>query len=260
MPYNCHKCQTLLAAGTTHCPGCGIVFPKPVPADVAPVTAKAAVLSPNGRPDQLHQDFRLTRKASETGNATALSPSTLQQQQSNTSVDMNASPCFKLYGNKIVGLDRLLAPGEKIICISGGMMKTHMAGADTARAAACAATDRRCIFYNRRMMGRYDFEDFAYDRITSVQVRKGLAWGAIDIYVAQVKKELYMTNNDCAEALGNFIREKIHYRTPLVESPAPQPQVDMPTQLRELAQLLKEGHLTQQEYDDLKRELLSKFR
>lgn len=138
-------------------------------------------------------------------------------------------------------------------------MKTHIAGADTARSAVCAATDRRCIFYNRRMMGRYDFEDFAYDRITSVQVRKGLAWGAIDIYVAQVKKELYLTNNDCAEALGNFIREKIHYRTPLVETPTSQPKIDIPAQIRELAHLLQEGHLTQQEFDDMKRELLNKL-
>ena len=109
------------------------------------------------------------------------------------------------------------------------------------------------------MLGRYDFEDFAYDRITSIQVRKGLAWGAIDIYVAQVKKELYLTNNDCAEALGNFIREKIHYRTPLVETPTPQPKVGIPVQIRELAHLLQEGHLTQQEFDNMKRELLNKL-
>ena len=232
MPYSCHQCQTLLSTGTTHCPSCGLVFPSPVPADTAPATAKA---QPSLRPSDYPG-------------------------QNNSANVVNTSPCFKLYGNTIVGLDRLLASGEKIVCVSGGMMRTHIAGANTARSAVCAATDRRCIFYNRRMWGRYDFEDFAYDRITSVQVRKGLAWGAIDIYVAQVKKELYLTNNDCAEALGNFIREKIHYRTPLVETPVQHSPMDVPAQIRELAQLLQEGHLTQQEFDDMKRELLNKLR
>ena len=232
MPYSCHQCQTLLSPGTKHCPGCGIIFPKPVPIDVALTKASPAPPIPSVDPTS----------------------------HGNLSATTSTSPCFKLYGSRIVGLDRLLSSGEKIVCISGGMMRTHIAGSDTARSAVCAATDRRCIFYNRRMMGRYDFEDFAYDRITSVQVRKGLAWGAIDIYVAQVKKELYLTNNDCAEALGNFVREKIHYRVPLVENPAPAAQVDVPAQIRELAQLLKEGHLNQQEFDDMKRELLNKLR
>lgn len=231
MPYSCHQCQTLLPTGTKTCPGCGLVFPNPVPSDAVETNQ---LIQPSPQPNA-------------------------QQRQNDSVMPPTLSPCFKLYNEKIVGLDRLLSPGEKIVCISGGMMKTHVAGADTARAAVCAATDRRCIFYNRRMLGRYDFEDFAYDRITSVQVRKGLMWGAIDIYVAQVKKELYMTNNDCVEALGNFIREKIHYRTPLVEASPVQPQVDIAGQIRQLVELLQAGHLTQQEFDDMKRQLLSKM-
>lgn len=235
MPYHCHQCQTLLPTGTRHCPGCGLVFPGPIPADIAPKNTEAQLL--------------------------------IESRQKDAPLTGNKSLCFKLYGKAVLGLDRLMARDEKIMCLSGGLMKTHIAGSDTAKYAVCVATNRRCIFYNRRMWGRYDFEDFAYDRITSVQVRKGLAWGAIDIYVAQVKKELYMTDNSCVDGLGNFIREKIHYRSPLVETPpllveppVSLPQIDVPAQIRELALLLQEGHLTQQEFDELKRELLNKLR
>lgn len=32
MTYQCFQCQAELAPGMTLCPGCGIVFPAPVPA------------------------------------------------------------------------------------------------------------------------------------------------------------------------------------------------------------------------------------
>jgi hypothetical protein len=239
MPYSCHQCQTLLTTGSDHCPGCGLVFPGLVPEELA-----------------------LTNPVSQL-------PSSLpvNSGQRSSPITVSKPSGIKIYGKGIVGLDRLLAPGEKIMYITGGLMKTHIAGSDTVKNAVCAATDRRCIFYNRRMWGRYDFEDFPYDRITSIQVRKGLAWGAIDIYVAQVKKELYLTDNNCVENLGNFVREKIHYRVPLtevspvfVETLAPPTSIDVPAQIRELAQLLQEGHLTQQEFDDMKRDLLNKLR
>jgi hypothetical protein len=66
-----------------------------------------------------------------------------------------------------------LDPDEPILASVVGAYETQILGSNTVRNGMFAATDRRVIFYAKKMVG-YDFESFPYDNISSFEQSKGL--------------------------------------------------------------------------------------
>jgi hypothetical protein len=78
-------------------------------------------------------------------------------------------------------LDKLrehLDPGEEPVASVLGAYEVKRMGVDSVRNGVMAATDRRLVFYAKKM-GGYDFESFPYENITSFEQGKSMSGGSV---------------------------------------------------------------------------------
>ena len=82
-------------------------------------------------------------------------------------------------------LDKLLAgaieylePGEPVVEAIDGSYETEILGSDTVRSGVLIATDRRLVFYAKKVTG-YDLESFPYSSISSFEQGKNMMGGNV---------------------------------------------------------------------------------
>lgn len=144
-----------------------------------------------------------------------------------------------------------LSEGEQVLNLSSGMYD----GAN----GLVVLTDRRVIFIEAGL-GRSRFEDFGYDKITSVQTSSGMMFGELTIHASGNKAEMKNMLKDRAKEIGEYVRNQINAPAAVHTSGAPPvaaPVTDDPAdQIRKLAALRDEGLLTDEEFQAKKRDLL----
>ena len=64
-----------------------------------------------------------------------------------------------------------------------GAYETKVMGRDTVRNGVLAATDRRIVFFAKKLAG-YDFESIPYENISSFEMGKGMMGHSISFYAA----------------------------------------------------------------------------
>lgn len=121
------------------------------------------------------------------------------------------------------------------------------------------ATDRRLVFVDKGVLGGLKVEDFAYDRITSIQYGKGMMiFGSLTIFAAGNRAEISNVPKDRVQAFAEAVRARI--ASPPAPAPSAQAQApastDITGQLERLASLRDRGILTETEFKDQKRKLL----
>jgi hypothetical protein len=154
-------------------------------------------------------------------------------------------------------LPEYLNSGETVLAITGGMVSS--------KNGLLVATDRRALFVAEGVI-HHVFEDFPYDRITTVNSSRGPLFGKIIIHTGGAARVIEQVARAEAEAVAAIIRERVeaiarerHY--PAVTSPpasnssAP---LNLAAELRELAQLRDQGILTPEEFDAQKARLLNR--
>jgi Bacterial PH domain len=67
-----------------------------------------------------------------------------------------------------------LEDGERVETAIKRTYETKLGGHDTTRAGILIATDRRLVFYAKKLTG-YDLEVFPYENISSMEMGKGMA-------------------------------------------------------------------------------------
>ena len=156
-------------------------------------------------------------------------------------------------------LPEYLNAGEAVLAIAGGMVSS--------KNGLLVATDRRAMFMVEDLFN-HSFEDFAYDRITTVNSSSGPLFGKIIIHTAGAARVIEQVAKGEAEAVAAIIRERVeaitrerHYpwATSPVEPHASEP-LNLVAELRELAQLRDQGILTPEEFDVQKARLLGNIR
>jgi hypothetical protein len=162
---------------------------------------------------------------------------------------------------KLVGLATdHLEPGETIRGAVQGTYETKIMGSDTVRAGVLIATDRRVVFYAKKLTG-YDLESFPYGNISSFEQGKNMMGHNITFFASgnRVHVKWIPTNDDLA-ALTREVKAAMNAKhvIPAAPSTAP-PQVDIIGQLKQLGELRDAGVLTPGEFDAKKAELLSRL-
>lgn len=123
------------------------------------------------------------------------------------------------------------------------------------------ASDRRAMFISEGIIN-HSFEDFPYDRVTTVTVARHMLTAEIVLATAGVTRVIDHVNNNAAEAVAAVLRERVEATTRERHSPPPAQHHPAPNgiaaELRELAALRDEGVLTNAEFEEQKTRLLQR--
>ena len=69
-----------------------------------------------------------------------------------------------------------LHEGEQVLALVAGTYETRLMGEDSVRSGILIATDRRLVFYAKKV-GGYEFESFTYENISSFEQCKDMMMG-----------------------------------------------------------------------------------
>jgi hypothetical protein len=153
-----------------------------------------------------------------------------------------------------------LTAGEQVIDATTGMIQVRRMGNDTARNGVVLVTDRRVVLFTKKL-GGYDMQDFAYGLLSSVDHKRGMMYGELDLAAAGDRSHVKQMPKDDVERIAQLIRDKMaaaHQggQPGAVSSGPASAQPDTATEIRNLAGLRDEGLITAEEFEAKKKQLL----
>lgn len=145
-------------------------------------------------------------------------------------------------------LENQLADGEQVRRLARGYYRSGIG--------LLALTDRRLLFVRDGLLAKTS-EDFPFTRIASIACRHHRL-GASDVIIAASgnAEKITQVNRSDSEALVNEARHLVGAPT---SAPASEAAADIPTQLRQLADLRDSGVISPDEFAAKKAELLARM-
>lgn len=144
---------------------------------------------------------------------------------------------------------------EQIRCSVFGAYAAKLMGKDTVRNGILAATDRRLVFYAKKLTG-HDMEVFPFENISSVEHGKNLMGNTLRIFTSGNKVEMKWIRQGEFDALLAFVQARIGKRAaPPVSAPAADPL----SMLKQLGELRDAGVVSTEEFEAKKAEILSRL-
>ncbi|NOZ67970.1 MAG: hypothetical protein GXP46_01675 [Deferribacteres bacterium] len=145
---------------------------------------------------------------------------------------------------------------EKIIASVLGTYETKILGKESIRSGIFLATNEKVVFYAKKMLG-YDLEVFPYSNISSIDISKGFMGHTITLFASGNKVSMKWISEGNVHAFVNYVKENIgkKHSTPIEANS----NIDIPEQIKKLAELKEQGILTEQEFQEKKKDLLSKL-
>lgn len=143
-----------------------------------------------------------------------------------------------------------LADGEEVVNLSDGQYGKSRG--------LVAVTDRRVIFTSEGI-GRTTFEDFPYEKISSVQTSTGVMLGEMTIHASGNKAHITQLLKTRAPEIGDYVRSRISEGSSSGSADQHQPQaanIDPTEELRKYAALRDDGIISEQEFQDKKRQIM----
>lgn len=150
---------------------------------------------------------------------------------------------------EIRSLSGVIGEGEEVLALAQGRYR--------GKQGLLAATNLRLVFLEQGLVRRVQ-EDFAYDRISSVGVKKGLAFGALVISASGNEGEVdQIVPKATADEVAQIVRSRLGATGPPPTAVPSAPAAPSPAdQVRELAKLRDEGMLSEEEFETKRREIL----
>ena len=148
-----------------------------------------------------------------------------------------------------------LGAGEQVLEVSTGLVRVKRLGSSTDRRGTFFITDRRVGIFTKKL-GGHDMLDFAYGLLTSVQYKKGMAFGEITLIASGDSKEFHMIPKDMVDGMVQTIRERMALARHPQSGPSPTPASSLADELLKLAQLRDSGVLSEEEFAAQKARLL----
>ena len=154
-----------------------------------------------------------------------------------------------------------LEPDELIRGAIQGTYETKILGTETVRGGILIGTDRRVVFYAKKLTG-YDLESFPYGNISSFEQGKNMMGHNITFFASgnRVHVKWITANKDLEEftvAVKAAMNAK-HVQAPPAAQAVPAP-ADVMTQLKQLGELRDAGVVTPQEFESKKAQLLARL-
>ena len=148
-----------------------------------------------------------------------------------------------------------LDPGEQVLAYVFGAYEVEILGKGSARNGIFLATNRRLLFFAKKL-GGFDLEAFPYDKISSIEMGKGLMGHQISFFASGNKAKLKWINVGDVTAFVTIAKSKIGASS----KASPETSADDPiAQLKQLAALRDAGVLSDEEFTAKKAELLSRI-
>ena len=149
-----------------------------------------------------------------------------------------------------------LVQSEVFLFIVGGLGGTPIEKEMSIGNGIFAATNKRIILYCRKRSHSYDLRVFPYSTVSSVEVGKRQSGHRISFSASEKIRMKDIQNGD-VQKFVEYVRSKIEDTT---EGHAPsESTLDIPDQIRKLAELKDQGILTEEEFESKKKELLAKM-
>jgi Bacterial PH domain/Short C-terminal domain len=153
-----------------------------------------------------------------------------------------------------------LEPGEEIRGAVQGTYETKIMGSDIVRTGSLIATDRRLVFYAKKL-GGYELESFPYGNISSFEQGKNMMGHNVTFFASGNKVHMKWIKTD--KELARFT-ELVKAAMSTADAPAAPSrsapaQPDVMEQLRKLGDLRTAGVLTEEEFAVKKADLLSRL-
>ncbi len=145
-----------------------------------------------------------------------------------------------------------LQPGETVEDITTGLMNTSRMGGNQKRRGSLIVTDRRLIFYSKKI-GGHESHEFVYHLILSLDSKKGFQFGSIHLHAAGDQIEIQQVDKGEVERVTTAIRA--HMNAPGAQAPAAAP-ASLADELAKLAGLRDQGVLSDDEFATQKAKLL----
>lgn len=149
-----------------------------------------------------------------------------------------------------------LEPEEKIIETIKGSYETKIMGKDSVRKGILLATDKRLVFYAKKLTG-YDLEVFPYSTISSIEMSKGLMGHKITFFASGNKATVKWISDKNIQAFVSEIKNRIGKKEEA--RVVAETTIDVPDQIKKLSELKDQGILSEEEFEGKKKELLSKM-
>ncbi len=156
-----------------------------------------------------------------------------------------------------------LEVGERVEAYVEGSYETKIMGSDSVRKGILAATDRRMVFFAKKV-GGYDLESFPYGNISSLEQGKNMMGGLLKFFASGntvSMKWIDVRKHNLGEFM-TLVQAKMNSSRPTTPT-APQPtglaSHDIPGQIAKLAELRDAGILSEEEFADKKAELLRRL-
>lgn len=155
----------------------------------------------------------------------------------------------------VVQAQEHLEPSEEVLAFVPGTYETKRFGQDSVRSGVLLATDRRVVFYAKKMTG-YELESFPYENISSFEQGKNFMGATLRFFASGNEVHLKWIKGDVAP-LASAVKQRMKGGTPSPPVQQPQQQEpDVADQIRKLAELRDAGILTEEEFTAKKRQLL----
>jgi len=142
-----------------------------------------------------------------------------------------------------------LEQGETVIASVLGAYESKIMGKDTLRNGVFLATDRRILFYGKKIFG-YDLEVFPYANISSFEIGKGMLGRSVSFFASGNKVKLKWINQGEVDKFIEHVKENVGKKSEAKSS------VSAADEIKKLAELKEAGFLTEEEFEAKKKQLL----
>ncbi|MGF9964528.1 PH domain-containing protein [Bacillus rhizoplanae] len=148
-----------------------------------------------------------------------------------------------------------LEPNEQVLAVILGAYETKLMKNDTVRNGIFIATEKRAVFYAKKMFG-YDMEVFPYTNISSIEVSKGFMGHSINLFASGNKVKMKWINDGDIAKFIEIVKERIQKKDASLQVAATVNNHDVADQIAKLASLKDQGILTEEEFSAKKKQLL----
>ena len=149
-------------------------------------------------------------------------------------------------------LRKYFEPGENNECTIGGAYEIKMFGNDSIRSGILSATNKRVIFYGKKL-GGYDMEVFPYENISSIEASKGILGYTVSLFASGNIVKMKLINSGDVNKFISLVRSRIGKKQDVSR------QIDGYDAIEKLGVLYEKGILTEEEFKIKKTELLHKL-
>lgn len=155
-----------------------------------------------------------------------------------------------------------LEEGESVCAAVMGAYETKLMGNNTVRNGILLATDKRVVFYAKKLAG-YDLESFPYRNISSFDQSKGMMGHSITFYASGNKVHVKWINSlpelaAFTESVKAAMTSRSENSAAVAAAPA-SADIDVMSQLKQLGELRELGVVTPEEFESKKAELLARL-